>query len=219
MRAFPGSELWIVACHLTTLPKMKYAWFRCMHVSAQTELALELPTRWHLFLLLRGVSEICVSFFTQQMDSPQRWQSLLSAVGTHESIQEAIITRGCISASVFAFGITASDALEQLVQDILFNTEALESTSGVTAANANISPRAASIRRAWHGSWALCHGTSSNQQWTTDLHGSDAPPLRPTLETQSELRYGRHSGQIVQENCSTQTALQASGIGHWSTTP
>ena len=53
---------------------------------------------------------------------------------------------------MFAFGITSSDALEQLIQDILLNTEALGSTSGVTAANANISPHAASIRRAWHES-------------------------------------------------------------------
>ena len=95
-------------------------------VSAQTGFALELPTSWHLFLLW-GVSEICVPF-SQQMDSPQRWQLLLSSVGTHESIQEAINTRGYISAFMFAFGITSSDALEQLIQDILLNTEALGST-------------------------------------------------------------------------------------------
>ena len=33
-------------------------------------------------------------FLIQQMDSPQRWPSLLSSVGTRESIQEAIITGG-----------------------------------------------------------------------------------------------------------------------------
>ena len=31
--------------------------------------------------------------------------------------------------------------------------------------------------------------------------------------------YPRHSGQTIEENCSTQKALQASGIGHSSTTP
>ena len=59
------------------------------------------------------------------MDSAQRWQSLLSSVETHESIKEAIITRSFFSASMFAFGITSSDALEQIIQDILLNTEAL----------------------------------------------------------------------------------------------
>ena len=112
-------------------------------------------------------------------------QSPLSSVETHESFQEAVVTRGYVSASMFAFGITSSDALEQLIQDILLNTEALGSTLGVTAANANISPHAASIRRAWHESWALCHRTSSNQQWTpSDLLWSDAPPPKLTLETQ-----------------------------------
>ena len=116
---------------------------------------------------------------------PQRWQSPLSSVETHESFQEAVVTRGYVSASMFAFGITSSDALEQLIQDILLNTEALGSTLGVTAANANISPHAASICRAWHESWALCHRTSSNQQWTpSDLLWSDAPPPKLALETQ-----------------------------------
>ena len=69
------------------------------------------------------------------MGSPLRWQSPLSSVETHESIQEAVVTSGYVSASMFAFGITSSDALEQLIQDILLNTEAFESTLGVTAAN------------------------------------------------------------------------------------
>ena len=43
--------------------------------------ALEQPTRWHLFLLFWGVSEICI--------------------GIHGSVQEAIITRGYVQASMF----------------------------------------------------------------------------------------------------------------------
>ena len=167
--AFPGSGLWIVACHLTTLPKMKYAWCRCTDVSVHKQVLRLNYQHVGICSFFSGESQKSVSrFLTQQMGSPQRWQSVLSSVGTHESIQEAIITRCYILASMFAFGITSSDALEQLIQDILLNTEALESTLGVTAANANISPHAASIRRAWPWSWALCHGTSSNQQWTTD---------------------------------------------------
>ena len=113
---------------------------------------------------------------------PQRWQSPLSSVETHESFQEAVVTRGYVSSSMFAFGITSSDALEQLIQDILLNTEALGSTLGVTEASANISPHAASICRAWHESWALCHKTSSGPP--SDLLWSDAPPPKLTLETQ-----------------------------------
>ena len=112
------------------------------------------------------MSQICVSLLTQQMGSPQRWQLPLPSVETHESIQEAVVTRGHVSASLFAFGITSSDALEQLIQDILLNTEVLGNTLGVTAASANISPHAASICRAWHESWALCHKTSSGRLQT-----------------------------------------------------
>jgi len=50
---------------------------------------------------------------------PQRSQS-------HESTQEAIITRGYFSASMFVFGITSPDTLEQLIQNILLNTDALK---------------------------------------------------------------------------------------------
>ena len=83
-------------------------------------------------------------------------------------MQEAIITRGYVSASLFAFGITSSDALKQVIQDILLNTEALGNALGVTAANAQISPHAASLRRAWHVSCAICHGGTliSNVRWT-----------------------------------------------------
>ena len=107
------------------------------------------------------------------MDFLQRWRSLLSAVATHESVQEANITRGYVSASLFAFGITSSDALEQLFQDILLSTEALEKALSITAANANISPHAASLRRAWHESWAICHERNTHQQCSMDLYVSD----------------------------------------------
>ena len=184
-------------------------------VSAQTSFALGLPTRWHLFLLFWEVSEICVSF-SHPTDGFPRWQSLLSSVGTHESIKEAIITRGYISASMFAFGITSSDALEQLIQDILLNTEALGSTLGVTAANANISPHAASIHRAWPGSWALCGRAQTSSGQRTCMGPT---LLRRGSPWRHETSYVRHSGQTNQGNCSTQRALQASGIGYWSTTP
>ena len=193
-----------------TLPKMKYPRFRCTDVSLHKQF---LRSNYeHLgicFSFFWQCSAICVSFLTQQMDSSQRWQSLLSLVKTQ------IITRGYVLASMFAFG-TSSNALEQLIHDILMNTEALGSTSGLTAANFNISPHAASIRRVWHESWALCRGTRSNQQWTlSDLPWSDAPP--PRRETENELR------SAIQANypgdCSIQTALQASSIGHWPTTP
>ena len=106
LQAFPGSELWVVACHLTTLPKMKYAWFRCMHVSVHKR---------NLRLNYQHVG-IC-SFFS-------------------------------------------GDELKSAVDNGL-----------------------ARIRRS-------------------------------PAESRS-----RHSRQIMPGNCSTQTALQASGIGHWSTTP
>ena len=70
---------------------------------------------------------------------------------------------------------------------------------GVTAANVNISPDAASIRRACHESWAFCHGTSSNQQWTlSHWSWSDAFPAeahdgdtkRSTLGIPIELSRG-----------------------------
>ena len=187
-----------------TLPKMKYPRFRCTDVSLHKQ-------------FLRSNYQhvgICFSFFSGSVRqsvflfSP-RWQSLLSLVVTQ------IITRGYVLASMFAFG-TSSDALEQLIHDILLNTEALGSTSGVTAANLNISPHAASIRRVWHESWALCRGTRSNQQWTpSDLPWSDAPP--PRRETENELRSAFQAN--YPGDCSIQTALQASSIGHWPTTP
>ena len=125
---------------------------------------------------------------TQQMDSPRRWQSLLSSVETHESVQEAIITRCNILASMSAFDVTSSDALEQLIQDILLNTEALENTLGVTAANVNISPHAASIRRAWHETWALCHGTSS-------ISSGQPTCMGPTLASR-DSRW-RHTTRVI----------------------
>ena len=129
--AFPGSGLWIVACHLTTLPKMKYAWFRCTDVSVHKQvLLLNYQHVGTCSFLYWEYQKSTFLFLTQQMYSPQRWQSLLSSVKTHESIQEAIFTRSCILASMFAFGITSSDALERLIQDILLNTEALGSTLG-----------------------------------------------------------------------------------------
>ena len=57
-------------------------------------------------------------------------------------------------------------------------SEALGNALGVTAANVNISPHAASPRRALHEPVAICHGTNTHQQWTTDFCGSDAPPPR-----------------------------------------
>ena len=62
-------------------------------------------------------------FFSSTDGFPQRSQS-------HESTQEAIITRGYFSASMFVFGITSPDTLEQLIQDILLNPEALETPLG-----------------------------------------------------------------------------------------
>ena len=67
-----------------------------------------------------------------------------------------------VTTSMFAFGVALPpppptpplipEALEQRVHDILLNTEALGSRLGVTVANVNISPHAASIRRALHES-------------------------------------------------------------------
>ena len=107
---------------------------------------------------------------------------------------------------MFAFGITSSNALQQLIHDLLLNTETLGGPAGVTAANVNVLPHAASIRRAWHESWALCHGTSSLQQWTpSDLSWSNPPPPPPklTLETQNELRsafQANYPGELLDTN-------------------
>ena len=95
-------------------------------------------------------------------------------MGTHVSIQEGIITRGNVSASMFAYGITSSNKLEQLIQDILLNTEALGDALVVTAANVNISSHA-SLR---HESWAICHGADTNgllcvQRSSAEAHTGD----------------------------------------------
>ena len=106
--AFPGSKLWIVACHLTNLPKMKYAWFRCTDVSVHKQVLRLNYQHAGIGCFFSGeFRKSVLHFVTQQIDSPQRWQSLLSSVGTHEPIQGAIITRSYISASMFAFGITS----------------------------------------------------------------------------------------------------------------
>ena len=193
--AFPGSKLRIVACHLTNLPKMKYAWSRCTDVSVHKQVLRLNYEHAGIGCFFSGEFwKSVLLFVTQQFDSPQRWQSLLSSVGTHESI------RGGDHHEGLYIGFHVRPRHHLLIEDILLNTEALGSTSGVTAANANIS---ASIRRAWHESWALCHGTSSNQQWSTDLHGSDAPPPRLTLETQNELRSAsraNYQGELLDSN-------------------
>ena len=109
-----------------------------------------------------------------------------------------------MTASMFAFGITSPEALEQIIHDILLNTEALGSNLGVTTANVNISPHAASIRHAWHESWALCHETSSNQQCSpSDWSWSEILPPRLTLETQNELRSAfraNYPGELLDTN-------------------
>ena len=193
-----------------TLPKMKYHRCRCTDVS------------WHKQFLRSNYEHvgICFSFFLavfgnlcffpHPTDGFPSEMAIAAVLGGDPNHHE-----GYVLASMFAFGLTSSDALEQLIHDILLNTEALGSTSGVTAANLNISLHAASIRRVWHESWALCRGTRSNQQWTpSDLPWSDAPP--PRRETENELR------SAIQANypgdCSIQTALQACNIGHWPTT-
>ena len=115
---------------------------------------------------------------------------------------------------MFALGITSSNALQQLVHDLLLNTEALGGLAGVTAANVNVSPHAASIRRAWHESWALCHETSSLQQWTpSDLSWSNPPSPRRSSRWRHRTNYARLSRRTIHENCSTRTARQANGTG------
>ena len=186
-------------------------------VSAQTGFALELPTRWHLFLLFWRVSEICVSF-SHPTDGFLPAMAIAAVLGGDSRIySRGNHHEGLFIGFTFTFGITSSDALEQLIQDILLNTEALGSTLGVTAANANISPHAASIRRAWHESWALCHGTAQISSGQRTCMGPTL--LRRGSRWRHKTSYARHSGQTNQGNCSTQIALQDSGIGHWSTTP
>ena len=97
------------------------------------------------------------------------------------------------------FGTTSSDALEQHIQDILLNTEALANALGVTAANVNTTGRAI---------------ISSGQRTYTG-------PTLPRRDSHWRHRTScdRLSGPTVQENCSTPAALQASDIGLWSATP
>ena len=82
---------------------------------------------------------------------------------------------------------------------------------GITAANANISPHAASLHRAWHESWAICHERNTHQQCSMDSRRES----RWRHRTSSD----RHSGLIIQENRFTPRALQASDVGLWSTIP
>ena len=190
-------------------------------VRAQTGFALELPTRWRLFLLLWEMLEICIFFPHLTNGFPSGWQSPLSLVETHESFQDAVVPRGYVSASMFAFGITSLDAVEQLIQDILLNTEAMGSTSGITAAKCeHPRPHAASNRRATHESWGAL---------PRDEHKSAVGRLQTCLGLTPSLSRGsrwRHRtklwsafwAQTIQGN-STQTALQVSGVGHWATTP
>ena len=103
------------------------------------------PTQFAPFPLASGTWALI-----HTMDSPQRRQTLLSAVGPTQSIQEAVSARGYVSASMFAFSITLSEALEKLIQDILLNVESLGSSQGVTAQNVFISPHDSAFRHAWH---------------------------------------------------------------------
>ena len=107
------------------------------------------------------------------MDSSQRWQSLSSSVETHQSIQEAMIARGYVSASMFAFSITSSEALEKLIQDILLNARIPGKLSrGIRRKLEHIAACCGTLSRLAR----VLGARQRNEQWTTDLHGPDAPP-------------------------------------------
>ena len=145
--------------------------------------------RWHL-LYPSGEFfrfSVCVSLTC-------RWTSsvmAIAAVETHESIQEESITRGYVSASLSAFWHHFIGR-EQLIQDILLNTEASGNAHWVTAANANISPHAANRL-----------GTNAHQQWSMDLYGATLSRRDSRWRTQNELRSAfraNYLGELLDPN-------------------
>ena len=70
---------------------------------------------------IQSLNQLLIASLTRQMDCPQRW---LWSVVTHESAQEAIITRGYVSTSMSLAASTPRTRLSSLL----------------TAANVNTSP-------------------------------------------------------------------------------